>query len=130
VILLIDDAGLPARVHAALADGALNPAPVHRRDPPSCLDHVPHLRKEYEQRETEHYQRRMTAAAAAAAAKVPPGLRAVVVAGEPANYPWPHPGGVSSCLWDGERIVANPALPRALAGDAANCESDDGDAVT
>lgn len=43
--------------------------------------------------------------------QVPDFAKVVDVPGDPETFPWPHPQGASSCIWDGTAVKANPAVP-------------------
>ena len=45
--------------------------------------------------------------------QVPEFATTIEIPGNTDTFPWPHPQGPSSCIWDGNSVVANPAaLPK------------------
>ena len=46
----------------------------------------------------------------------------IEVPGDTETFPWPHPQGPSSCIWDGTAVVINPAI--LLPSDANKAESE------
>ncbi len=35
----------------------------------------------------------------------------IEIPGDTDTFPWPHPQGPSSCIWDGDNVVINPSVP-------------------